>query len=161
MTPAGPRPLAENAALVFVGEKPWSPAVVTTARAQDIEAARNPTGRPNRDVLRHFIGCKADRPRGHQQIDFPSHFSAPEAALYLKPCQQLRSRLNDPSGAWWLNPHANPELRLSLARATRSGETAQLNAAAATVYGWPAALTDDDVLARLTELNRQRTPAGL
>jgi len=119
MTPAAPRSLVENATLAFVGEAPWPPAVVTAAQAHDIETARNPTGRPNSDVLRHFIGFKTGRAHGHRQIDFPPHFTVQEAALYLKPWQQLRSRLKDPGGPWWLNPRANPALRTSLSRLER------------------------------------------
>jgi len=255
MTPAAPQPLAENAALAFVGETPWPPAVVTAAQSRAIESARNPTGRPNSDVLRHFIGAQSGRQHGHRQIDFPFHFTEQEAALYLKPCQQLRSRQQASSGAWWLNPHANRELRtslarlerylamplaasdpawdwvdsmllpddslvvvardddfthgllssqlfqlwwhqhaarvsptvivtsfpfpwppatllssltrvqeeqrLDLARAARSADLDRLNSAATAAYGWPGDLADDELLAKLTELNRQRSPAGL
>lgn len=255
MIPAAIRPLPENAGLAFVGEPSWLPAVVTAAQAHAIEAARNPTGRPNNDVLRRFIGFKSGRTHEHRQIDFPAHFTAQEAALYLEPSRQLRARLRNPVGPWWLNPHAQPELRtslarlerylatplaakeptwdwidsnllpddsllvvardddfthgllssrpfqlwwrqhssnfsptmivaafpfpwppatllssltrtqeeqrLALARAARGADLEQLNSAAAAAYDWPADLPDDELLARLSALNRSRTPAGL
>lgn len=255
MMPAAPQPLPENAALAFVGETPWPPAVVTAAQAHAMESARNPTGRPNSDVLRHFISLRSSHKRGHRQIDFPSHFTAQEAALYLKPWQQLRSQLQDPADPWWLNPHAQPKLRTSLARlerylatplaasapawdwidsnrlpdesllvvardddfahgllgsrlfqlwwrvyrprvapamvvtafpfpwppatllsaltreqeeqritlarAARGTDPEPLNSAAAAAYGWARDLSDDELLARLNDLNRQRAPVGL
>jgi len=114
-----PRPLAENAGLAFPGEKPWSSAAVTTAQAYSLKSARNPTGRPNSDVLRLFIGCKSGRPREHWQVDFPLHFTEQEANLYVEPGRHLRAQLGAFAGAWWLNPHANPDLRTAIARLER------------------------------------------
>ena len=255
MTPAAPQSLLENSGLAFVGEPSWTPAGLTAAQAHTLGGGRNPTGRPNGDVLRCYTGVKSGRAHEHWQVDFPRHYPEQEAALYLEPYRHLRSRLRDSSGPWWLSPNAQPELRtvlarlerflatpraviepvwgwidsnllpddsllvvardddftqgllnsrffriwwhryspcisapavvisfpfpwppatllssltrvqeeqrLALARAARRGETTQLTAAVATLYGWPADLTDDEVLARLTALNRQRTPAGL
>lgn len=48
------------------------------------------------------------------------------------------------------------EQRHAVARAARSGDPAQLNAAVAAAYGWPADLSDDELLARLGDLNRSR-----
>jgi hypothetical protein len=254
MTTAAPPPLLENAGLAFVGERPWSPASVSAAQAHALEAARNPTGRPNRDVLRDFIGCKSGHGSRRCQIDFPEYFTAQEAALYLQPWQLLRSQLKDPVGPWWLNPHAQRELRtalarlerylafplaapdpawdwidsnllpdesllvvardddfthglvgsrlfqlwwrqhsskvspqslvasfpfpwppatllsaltrtqeeqrLTLARAARSADLAQLNTAAIAAYGWPVDLPDEALLARLLELHRRRAAEG-
>ncbi len=53
------------------------------------------------------------------------------------------------------------ERRLALARAARRSDAEQLNSAAATAYGWPADLPDDEMLAHLTELNRRRTQSSL
>jgi hypothetical protein len=119
MIPASPRALAANAGLAFVGETPWSPAVVTPTQVRALEAARNPSGRPNSDVLRQYVGCESGRQRGHRQIDFPPHFTPQEAALYLKPWQQLRQRLNAMPGTWWHNPHAQAGLRTALSRLER------------------------------------------
>jgi hypothetical protein len=111
--------LPENAGLAFVGETLWPPAAVTAAQVRAIASARNPTGRPNSDVLRHVIGYKSGRAQEHHSIDFPDHTTAHEAALYQKPWQLLRTQLQDPAGRWWLNPFAQRELRTALARLER------------------------------------------
>jgi len=51
---------------------------------------------------------------------------------------------------------AQEEHRHAVARAARGTDAEQLNAAVAAAYGWPADLTDDDLLTRLGDLNRQR-----
>ena len=51
---------------------------------------------------------------------------------------------------------AQEEQRHAVARAARSGNTEQLNGAIALAYGWPADLTDGELLARLVALNDQR-----
>ena len=48
------------------------------------------------------------------------------------------------------------EQRHAVARAARAGDSDALGVAVAAAYGWPADLTDDDVLTRLRELNAQR-----
>jgi hypothetical protein len=119
LPPPLPSPLAENAGLAFIGEKTWKPAGLTSREARSIGEAHNPTGRPNRDVLRHFIGLKSGRHRAQWQVDFPPHSTEQEAALYLEPCRQLRSRLDDFSGRWWLSPHTQTALRTAVARLER------------------------------------------
>lgn len=119
MTPASPSPLSENADLAFRGETPWAPAAITASQAHTLEAARNPTGRPNGDVLRRMIGYQDERIQEHWQVDFPPHFTAQEAALYLEPSRLLRSRLTAAAGPWWQNPQTQPALRTALARLER------------------------------------------
>ena len=111
--------MAENAGISFTGETPWTPAVVTSLQAQALEQARNPTGRPNSDVLRRFTGFTHGRPHAHWQVDFSPYSTEQEAALYHEPFRLLRARLNEPRGHWWLNPQARPELRTALARLER------------------------------------------
>ena len=48
------------------------------------------------------------------------------------------------------------EQRHAVARAARGADTDQLTSAVAAAYGWPVDSTDDELLARLLELNRQR-----
>jgi hypothetical protein len=52
------------------------------------------------------------------------------------------------------------EQRLTLARAARSADLAQLNTAAIAAYGWPVDLPDEALLARLLELHRRRAAEG-
>ena len=251
--PPVPRPLVENSGLSFSGEPPWPPAGLTAPQRRSLQAARNPTGRPNSDVLRGFISVHSGRPREHWAVDFPLHITEQEAALYLEPFRHLRTRLPDAHGSWWLNPYAQRELRtalarlerylatpldapepawdwiestllpdvsllvvardddfmhgllrsrlfqlwwrahsprllppmlvasfpfpwppatllsaltraqeeqrLALARAARSSAGEPLESAAAAAYGWSADLTDGELLAQLTALNRQRAAA--
>ncbi len=84
-----------------------------------MELARNPTGRPNRDVLRRYTGFAAGRTREHWQVDFSPYSTEQEAALYVEPCRHLRAKLPEPSAHWWLNPGARPGLRTGLARLER------------------------------------------
>jgi len=107
--------LPENEGLAFIGETPWPPAQVSTSEAQSLLKARNPTGRPNADVLRQLVGCHAGQLTEQFQVDFPHHFSAQEAALYLKPFEKLSTART----ASWLNPNAKPGLRTAVARLER------------------------------------------
>ena len=122
--PAAPLPLPENAGLVFTGEAEWLPAVITTRQAETLTATRNPTGRPNSDVLRSFIGKSGKHLRAHWQIDFPAHYREQEAALHERPFALLRKNVGPSPGNWWINPHAQPPLRHALARLDRFLATA-------------------------------------
>ena len=110
-----PSPLSENENLAFAGETPWRPAQITPAEARTILAARNPTGRPNADVVRHLVGCQNERRNEYIQIDFPHHFSAQEAALYVKPFTKLTQNEIGP----WQNPNAKIGMRTALAKLER------------------------------------------
>jgi hypothetical protein len=52
---------------------------------------------------------------------------------------------------------AQEELRHAIARAARSGNLEQLNSAVVAAYGWQADSSDDELLGKLTALNRART----
>jgi len=115
-----PRTLPENAGLVFVGEHEWPPAVVTGRQVEILASAPNPTGRPNRDVLRAFVGVGANGNTSERwQIDFPAHFTEQEAALYERPFDLLRKKTDPQADRWWMNPLANAALRRALARLDR------------------------------------------
>jgi len=112
-----PSPLPENAGLAFLGEIPWAPAQLTGRQAKVFQAAPNPTGRPNSDVIRRYVGVRDGLIEEHSQIDFPAHLYSQEAGLYLRPAKYLRSK--NPKVSWWLNPHANSALRTAIARLDR------------------------------------------
>ena len=57
----------------------------------------------------------------------------------------------------WLNP---PELVVSVPGAWLDTLHRTLDEAVAAAYGWPATISDDDVLMRLLALNHERAPAG-
>jgi hypothetical protein len=112
---ASPAPLETNASLAFLGEAAWPPGLLAEREAKRLMAAPNPCGRPNTDVLRRRLGVVDGEPVEAWQIDFPSHFTLQEAALYERPFALLQKR----SGGAWLNPHAQPDLRRALARVSR------------------------------------------
>lgn len=106
-----PAALPENADLAFAGERLWAPAQLTERQARQLLAAANACGRPNADVLRRRLAVIDGAPAESWQIDFPSHFTAQEAALYEQPFARLAGN--------WRNPHAKAELRRALARCSR------------------------------------------
>lgn len=135
-------PLAENAGLAFRGEPAWAPAELTGREAAALRRARNPTGRPNDDVLRRHLGVSTRRTVSHWQIDFPPHFTAQEAALYEKPFARLTTR----TGGDWRDPHAHPALRAAVARVERYLATPVDASEPAFVWLDSADLPDDSLL---------------
>ncbi len=113
------QPLPENDGLAFTGEPAWGSGALTRQRAQALSAAVNPSGRPNLDVLRGFVGIENSRITEHWQIDFPAHLTEQEASLYSGPYALLKQRPDGSADAWRTNPHANPALRNALARLDR------------------------------------------
>ncbi|MEN9402402.1 MAG: hypothetical protein RL091_1105 [Verrucomicrobiota bacterium] len=110
-----PSPLPENTGLAFLGEAAWPAALLTERAAEKLLATANRCGRPNADVLRRRLAVLDGEPVEQWQIDFPTHFTSQEAALYEQPFAMLQQR-----GAGALPaPGANPELRRALARLTR------------------------------------------
>jgi hypothetical protein len=109
-----PSALPENAGLAFLGEAAWPPAQLTDREAKKLLATANACGRSNIDVLRGRLAVVDGEPVESCQLDFPEHFTAQEAALYEQPFALLLKRAGT-----WLNPHTNPALRRSLARASR------------------------------------------
>jgi hypothetical protein len=114
-----PTILSENSGLAFIGEPSWPTARLSARQTKAFEKVRNPTGRPNTDVIRRFIGVESGNVKKHVQVDFPLHFTEQEARLYLKPSGHLRSEKKTPAHSWWLNPHAKLPLRTALAKLDR------------------------------------------
>jgi hypothetical protein len=110
--------LGENSGIVFDGEAEWKPARLTRRQLESLAMATNPSGRPNSDVLREFVGHNGRRLHPHWQIDFPAHFLLEEAALYERPLAHLQEKSSG-DASWWLNPSANAGLRRALARLDR------------------------------------------
>lgn len=133
--------LPENAGIAFRGEPAWAPAGLTGREAAALRRARNPTGRPNDDVLRRHVGFVAGRETSRWQVDFPAHFTAQEAALYEKPFARLSSRADG-----WRNPHANTALRAAVARLERYLATPIAADEPAFVWLETDALPDDSLL---------------
>lgn len=105
-------PLSENLSFAFRGVAIDARLVVETRRARRWLAARNPTGRPNADVLRETVGLAPNGRLRHRWIlDFPAEMTPCERALYVLP------RAAYPNAHSTKPAHA---LRTALARLDRS-----------------------------------------
>jgi hypothetical protein len=113
--PGPPVVLPENAGLAFLGEPPWTPAVLSEHEAHRLLALPNACGRPNSDVIRRRLAVVDGHPAESWQIDFPEHFTAQEAALYEAPFALLLKHYAQVG----ISPFHNPALRRALARVSR------------------------------------------
>jgi hypothetical protein len=120
MSFSAPRPLNENAGLVFLGERVALTASIPPKMAERMLGTRNPHGKSNADVLRR-LATAADvrRPALHWLIDFPAAMGEREASLYEHPFHQLYRAMKPTRDRWWVNPHADERLRATLARRER------------------------------------------
>jgi type II restriction/modification system DNA methylase subunit YeeA len=110
--------LVENARIGFVADvKAGAFDIPDTKAAEFLNAARNPNGRPNSDVIRPWVNGLdlTRRPRGMWIIDFPPTMTVGEAAMYEQPFEYVRDHvkpLRDKSNRetyktrWWV--HAEP-----------------------------------------------------
>lgn len=122
--------LAENRHLAFCGAAPAGQFVISEARAARLLADRNPHGKPNRDVIRPWVGVAdiVGAPRRQWIIDFPPDMDEREAALYEQPfeyvCRHARSVLAGTKRAayrerWWIHGAPHSDMRAVLARRDR------------------------------------------
>lgn len=110
-----PALLPENLPFAFRGERLDAARLVGAAEARRLRAARNPTGKPNADVLREFIGLAPDGgERRVTAIDFPAAMSEAEVRLYLAPFAALGR-----AGGTLARPARDDALRNALARLER------------------------------------------
>lgn len=108
-------PLADNHPFAFRGEAVARARELTAATARRVLAARNPTGKPNADVLREFIGVARDGDEVRRwTFDFPAEMTAAEARLYLQPHALLEQ-----TGAPLATAGRDSALRNALARCER------------------------------------------
>jgi hypothetical protein len=120
MSYSAPRALPENAGLAFVGERMVSAACIPPKMAERMLGTRNPHGKPNADVLRRLVTVADPRhPSLHWQIDFPADMGEREASLYEHPFRHLYRSVRPDRDGWWHNPHADAQLRATLARRER------------------------------------------
>lgn len=108
-------PLAENLPFAFRGEEIERARILEAPAARRLLAARNPTGKPNADVLREFIGLAPDGDEVRRwALDFPAEMTPAEARLYVSPfalCEKTRVPL--------VSAGRQPDLRNALARVER------------------------------------------
>lgn len=115
MTRSESAPPRENTAFAFIGERVDPARIVSAAEARRLLAARNPTGRPNADVLREFVGASRTGSEVRRwAIDFPAALHPSEAPLYVAPFAAVQRAGVSPT-----NPDQNAALRNALARLTR------------------------------------------
>lgn len=120
MPHSAPRPLPENAGLVFVGERVALTAALPAPMAERMLGTRNLHGKANADVLRPLATAAAPRrPNSQWLIDFPAHMDEREATLYELPFHHLIRTKRPGRDRWWVNPHANKQLRATLAKRER------------------------------------------
>ncbi len=120
MSFAAARPLAENAGLAHLGERVARLASIPDALAERMLRTPNRNGRPNSDVVRQVVGAEVrHRLSRHWQIDFPAHMGEHEASFYEHPYHHLQRNTRPLRDGWWINPHANVQLRAVLSRRER------------------------------------------
>jgi hypothetical protein len=110
-----PAPLAENLPFAFRGERVEPARQLSPADARRLLRARNPTGKPNADVLRERIGVdRAGREQRFWTVDCPPTLTADEVALYAEPAAFLQRAQLTPASS-----HRDDALRAALARVER------------------------------------------
>ena len=115
-----PRPLPENTGLVCVGERVALTASIPPKMAERMLGTRNLHGKSNADVLRQLAtATDPRRPTIHWLVDFPAHMGEREASLYEHPFHHLFRTMRPARDGWWVNPHANQQLRATLAKRER------------------------------------------
>lgn len=135
-------PREENRPFAFRGEKLSPKRLLRETEARLALDGRNPTRKPNADVIRESVGVDAARNvRRRWMLDFPSGISAAEAALYVEPFRLLRERGLRPE-----NPDRGQELRNALARVDRFLATPMAGPLPAFAWLEAEALPDDSLL---------------
>lgn len=146
MSTAAPRPLPENAGLCFLGERVALTASIPPKMAERMLGTRNPTGKPNADVLRQLAtATDLDRPAVHWLVDFPGNMGEREASLYEHPFHHLYRTMRPTRDRWWVNPHADERLRIALAQRERYLAT-PIGAEPPTWAWFDSAILPDDTL---------------
>lgn len=124
--------LKENGNLAFMGDTKVGPFDIEPGQAQKLlNAAGNPNGRPNSEVVRPWINGSdiTKRPRGMFIIDFGVNMSESEASMYEAPFEyaakhvkpfRVSAKSGDATGIpWWLHQRTRPEMRRSIEALSR------------------------------------------
>src|SRR2546423_5567372 len=115
------RRLIEILGLTFMGDTKEGAFDITGGLASSLVAAPvNPNGRPNCDVVRPWVNGLdvTRRPRGMWIVDFGTHMSEEEAALYEAPfayvvrhIKQARAKSRTTRREWWLHERPRVDMR--------------------------------------------------
>ena len=148
------RVLTENVGICFMGDTKGGGFDIPDALAQEmLQAALNPNGRPNTDVVRPWVNGLdiTRRPRAMWIIDFGTKMSEPEAALYEAPYEYVKknvrparqeNRRESYAKSWWIHAEPRPAMRQALKELPRYIATASLSKHRLFVWMYPAVLAD-------------------
>ena len=122
--------LKENTGLAFRGNQKGGAFDIDAAKAKTMLEAVNPSGRPNRDVIKPWWNGLdvTGRPRNMWLIDFGINMSLEEASLYEAPLAHVweyvkpeRDKNNRRAyrERWWIHNEARPSMRKAIKPLTR------------------------------------------
>jgi type II restriction/modification system DNA methylase subunit YeeA len=131
------RPLRENLGIAFMGDTKGGPFDVPDDVARPWLRRPNPDGRDNRDVVRPWMNGLdlTRRPRDMWIVDFGTHMTREEAALYEAPFEYVRRRVEPTRSRnrraayaerWWLHVEPRSGMRAALADLGRFIATARV-----------------------------------
>ncbi|AHY46604.1 Methyltransferase domain [Rubrobacter radiotolerans] len=118
--------LPENADLAFMGDTKGGPFDLPPDVARKmLDAAGNPNGRPNSDVVRPWVNGLdiTRRPRGYYIVDFGVDMPEEEAALYGAPFEYVNEHVRPMRAGnkrktyrdlWWIHMEPRPAMRRAL-----------------------------------------------
>ena len=119
------RPLSENRDLAFQGVGKVGDFDISESMATEMLNQSNPHGRPNAEVIRHWVNGVdiTQRPRGVMIIDFGVDMSMADAALYEAPFEyvkenvmptRVKNKMKWRAENWWLHGYPATEMRDAL-----------------------------------------------
>ena len=118
--------LQENLGIAFMGDTKGGPFDIPADVAYPMLSAHNPDGRTNRDVLLPWVNGRdlTERSRGMWIIDFGTHMTREEAALYQAPYEfvervvrpdRVQNKRQVYAERWWLHVEPRSGMREALA----------------------------------------------
>jgi type II restriction/modification system DNA methylase subunit YeeA len=149
----------ENTGLSFMGDTKGGAFDITNDVAMKmLSAPLNPNGRPNSDVIHHWINGMdmTSRPRGMWIIDFGVDMPENEASLYEQPFDYVvknvkPARLTNNRAAyrerWWIHVEPRPAMREAITRLSRYIVTPRVSKHRLFVWVSPDTLADSATIA--------------
>lgn len=122
------RRISANLGIAFMGDTKGGPFDIPRGVAYPMLDAHNPDGRSNRKVVRRWVNGLdiTRRPRNIWVVDFGTHMTREEAALYEAPYSYVEAHVQPKRNAsrttrheWWLHERPRVDMRAALARLER------------------------------------------